>query len=115
MTRASVLVGLLLGVVSILGGVLGYAKGSAASLYAGVGSGVLLLAFGWLTLRGMRWAHAVVLLVALGLLGRFLPAYFQEPRVWPSLTLIALAAVTFGLGVLGFVLDRYRGGPRGGL
>jgi hypothetical protein len=47
------------------------------------------------------------------LLALFLVAYFRTYRLWPALALVILSSTTFGLGLLGLVLDRYRS-PGGG-
>ena len=119
MTRASALVGMLCGAVSLVGGILGFARaGSTASLIAGGVAGILLLITGMLTWRRIGWAQMVMSLVGLALLGRFLPVYFKTYAVWPALVLVALGSFTFGLGILGFLLDRYpapRAGSGGGV
>ena len=113
MTRFAAMIGLLLGAVTAVGGVLGYVSaGSLASLIAGLGLGLAALVFAGLTLRGRGFALIGLSVVALLLLGRFLPVYFQTYQVWPHLVLIALASLTFGLGLLGYLLDRYT--PREG-
>ncbi len=109
MRRASAFIGMLCGLVSLVGGVLGYVRAdSSASLIAGSVAGLLLLVTGYVTLGRSGWAQIVMSLVGLVLLARFLPVYFQTTAVWPALVLVALGSFTFGLGILGFVLDRYR-------
>ena len=63
-----------------------------------------------LVFTGVRVLVALVV-VALGLLGRFVPSYFREPKLWPSMVMIALATGTFGFSLIGLVLDRYRPAP----
>jgi len=109
MTKTGLVLAWILAAVSAAGGVLGYTQaGSTASLAAGVAAGVLLAAGALGAARGMLAGRLVVIGVALLLLGRFLPAYFQAPRLWPSLVLIALSTGTFGFSLIGVVLDRYR-------
>jgi uncharacterized membrane protein (UPF0136 family) len=112
MTRASLVLGALLGVVSLVGGILGYARaGSVASLVAGGVSGLLLLACVVWGARGSTAARVLMSTLGLLLLGRFLPAYFRTYDVWPALVLVLLGTLTFGFGILGVLLDRYRPGP----
>jgi uncharacterized membrane protein (UPF0136 family) len=114
-SRFAALMGLLLGAVTAVGGVLGYVNaGSKASLIAGLGLGLTAVGFAAWTFRRRGFPLIGLCVVALALLGRFLPAYFQTYQVWPHLILIALASLTFGFGLLGFLLDRYAPpeGPR---
>ena len=109
MTRASGILGMLLGLVSIIGGVLGFVRAdSTASLLAGVGVGLAVLVSAFFALQRRFPAQVALLVLAFALLGRFVPAYFMKPLVWPSLVMIALSSITFGLGLLGVVLDRYK-------
>jgi uncharacterized membrane protein (UPF0136 family) len=109
MSRASAFIGLLCGIVSLGGGVLGYVRAdSTASLVTGAVAGVVLVVTAGLTLRRSAWAQVVMSVVGLALLARFLPAYFKTYSVWPALVLVALGSFTFGFGMLGFILDRYR-------
>ena len=109
MTRASSFIGLLTGAVSLAGGIMGYARaGSTASLIAGLAVGLVLLVTAGLALRRTGWPQLVMSIAGLVLLGRFLPVYFQTAAVWPALVMVALGSFTFGFGILGFILDRYR-------
>jgi uncharacterized membrane protein (UPF0136 family) len=111
MFKTGIVLGLLLAVVSAVGGILGYTQaGSTPSLIAGVASGILLAVGGIGALRGKLGFHILMVVVALALLARFLPVYFQAPKVWPALVMIALSAGTFGFGLIGIVLDRFRPG-----
>ena len=109
MTRSAVWMGAATGVVCLLGGLQGYlGAGSGVSLVVGTLVGAVLLAASVLTRRGSGWGQVLLTAVALLLLGGFLVAYFQTYRIWPPLVMVGLASLTFGLGLLGLVLDRYR-------
>jgi hypothetical protein len=71
-------------------------------------AGVLLLVAAAGTLRGMTPAHLALCVLGVVVLAWALPTYFRTHRMWPFLAIIGLAAVTLGLGLLGFLLDRYR-------
>ena len=108
MTRAAAATGLVLGGASIAGGAAGW-QGLPPVLFAGAGIVLLVVSAG--TLRRNTPAHIVMLALALGLLAAFMPQYFRRPLLWPTLVLIALATVTLGLGLVGFLLDRFTPGP----
>lgn len=108
MTRASAWVGLVLGLIALGTGLQEIVAGrNATSLFA-VAAGIVLLATATLTLRGRAWAQIVMSAVGLALLARHVPPYFQTYRPWPGLAMILLGSFTFGLGILGWMLDRYR-------
>ena len=107
MTRASGVTGLLLGGMLLVLGFLGIRDGSttlAVSWFAGT----LLV---WLTAvqthRGSAKAQGIMSLLGLLLLARLLPIHFQSGLSWPVLAAIIFASITFGLGILGILLDRY--------
>lgn len=68
---------------------------------------VLVGAFG---LR-MRQVHGLVLVLALAALAQLVPSYFLSARIWPDLALLIIACLSFGFGLLGFVLDRFSAAP----
>jgi uncharacterized membrane protein (UPF0136 family) len=109
MTRASAWVGIVLGLIALGSGVQEIAAAwSPASLLLGVIAGIVLLVMGALTLRGRVWAQIVMSAVGLVLLARHLPPYFQTYRPWPALAIILLGSFTFGLAILGTLLDGYQ-------
>lgn len=81
------------GLVSLLGGVMGYVKArSLASLIAGGVSGGLLLVAGWLLSTHLLAGALLALVVSLALLGRFAPALARGKRM-PAIYLAPLSAV----------------------
>ena len=108
MTRASAWVGIVLGLIVLGTGLQDVAAArSPMWLLAGVLAGIFLLVTGVLILRGRARAQVAMSLVALGLMARHLPGYFQTYRPWPGLAIILLGSFAFGLGILGVLLDRY--------
>ncbi len=88
------------GLVTILGGVMGYVKAkSTASLIAGGVSGVLLLVAGWLLNTHLVAGAVLALAVSLALLGRFTPALARGKRM-PAIYMVPLSA----LGVIAAVI-----------
>jgi len=106
MTKAAAVSAILFGLVSLAGGLQGYlgpAK-SAASLIAGGISGVLLVAAGALALGGKLWALWLSAVVAVALIGRFLPIYLKgEGRAWPHLVMSVLGAAVVVVHVIEYL------------
>ena len=100
MTRAAALSGTLLAVVLFLEAV------RSGSLWW-VAAGLLILAATG-TLRRNTLAHLTLCALGVVVLAWALPTYFRTHRLWPFLVVIGLSALTLGLGLLGFLLDRYR-------
>ncbi len=100
MTRAAAVSGILLAAILFLEAV---PSGSTWWVAA-----VLLLVAAAGTLRHNTLAQVALCLLGLVVLAWALPSYFRAHRLWPFLAIIALSAMTLGLGLLGFLLDRYR-------
>ena len=101
MTRAASITGFVLALVLLLDAL------RADAPWFGVTAAVLLVGAGVWTLRGHTFAHLVLCVLGLALLARSLPLYFRTLHPWPFLAIIGLATGTLGLGVVGFLLDRY--------
>lgn len=100
MTRTAAVSGILLAVIVFLEAV---PSGSLWWVAA-----VLLLVAAAGTFRRNALAHVMLCTLGLVVLAWALPAYFRTHRLWPFLAIIGLSALTLGLGLLGFLLDRYR-------
>ncbi len=95
---------LVFGIVSILLGAIGFfKKGSKPSLIAGGISGLLLLLGWWLTHTGVASGKWVVLVVAVLLLGRFLPGFLKSKSLMPAGIMAGLSVVQIGLVVAGMI------------
>jgi uncharacterized membrane protein (UPF0136 family) len=92
----------LFGTFSIVGGVMGFRKAnSRASLIAGVGSGVLLLAASTAVLTGSTTAGLVVGGATSLLLGaRFVPAYMKSGTFMPQGIMAGLSTASLAATVL---------------
>lgn len=94
------------GLMTIMGGVMGFVKAkSRASLIAGTVSGLLLLAAAHFLVKG---PHALGQLLGLGvsaaLAGRFVPAYMRT-KVWmPGGMMSVLSMLGVVLGLLAFAM-----------
>ncbi len=87
------------GVVNILMGCLGYVnKGSIQSLIAGGVSGLLIILGTLLAQKNPTLGYGLTGFIAVALIGRFLPAYLKDmSKVYPSLVIVLLSVVAFGL------------------
>lgn len=95
------------GLVTVLGGAMGYVKAnSLASLIAGGVSGGLLLVAGWLVSRHLAAGALLALAVSLALLGRFTPALARGKRL-PAIYMVPLSAAG---AVVAAILLMARGG-----
>ena len=95
---------IIFGLLTIVGGVIGYAsKGSMASIIAGSVSGILLLVAAFLlpdrAVAGLVLAGVVSLLLA----GRFLPAFMKGGGVMPAGMMAILSVIGIVMVILAFV------------
>jgi uncharacterized membrane protein (UPF0136 family) len=82
------------GVLTILGGIVGYVKaGSVASIIAGSLAGVLLLVAAFLLPKHEMAGLATGLIVSLLLLGYFVPKYFRTGSVMPAGLMSVLSVI----------------------
>jgi len=89
------------GVLTITGGILGYVnKKSAASLFAGGVSGVLLLVAGFLVPSRFEAGLILGLVVSVVLAGRFIPHYIEKRRFMPDAVMSVLSALSVTLTIL---------------
>jgi len=76
---------IIFGILTIVGGIIGYAsKGSTASIIAGSISGVLLLLGAFLLPDRAVMGLAIALVVSLLLAGRFVPNFIQTGKAMPA-------------------------------
>ena len=100
MTRAAAVSGVLLAIILFLEAV---PSGSLWWVAA-----VLLIVAATGTLRRNTLAHLTLCALGVVVLAWALPAYFRAHRLWPFLAVIGLSTLTLGLGLVGYLLDRYR-------
>ncbi|MDQ6859578.1 MAG: TMEM14 family protein [Verrucomicrobiota bacterium] len=97
MIGAAKLYFIIFGVLTILGGVMGYVKaGSTASIIAGSISGILLLVAAFLLPANVTIALVLGLIISLLLAGRFVPAFIKTGGIMPA----GLMSVLSVIGVL---------------
>ena len=76
---------IIFGLLTIVGGVIGYLKaGSTASIIAGSIAGILLLVAAWVLPTNAVLGLALGGIVAILLAGRFIPAFIKTGHVMPA-------------------------------
>ncbi|MGC2353379.1 MAG: TMEM14 family protein [Candidatus Udaeobacter sp.] len=92
------------GVLTILGGIVGYVKaGSVASIIAGSLAGVLLLVAAFLLPKQEMAGLATGLIVSLLLLGYFVPKYFRTGSVMPAGLMSVLSVIGIIAAIVAWV------------
>jgi uncharacterized membrane protein (UPF0136 family) len=86
---------LVFGLFSITGGLIGYFKaGSLPSLFAGVISGLILVASSYGIFKGNTFSAVIAILIALLLGGRFIRTIMKNFKVMPDLIMILLSTAS---------------------
>jgi uncharacterized membrane protein (UPF0136 family) len=82
------------GLLTIVGGVIGYAKaGSTASIIAGSISGVLLLVAAFLLPQQLAVGLALAAVISIALAGRFVPAFIKTGQAMPAGLMSVLSVI----------------------
>ena len=82
------------GLLTILGGVIGYVKaGSTASIIAGSISGILLLIAAWLLPGNLALGLALAGVISIALAGRFIPAFIKTGHLMPAGLMSVLSVI----------------------
>lgn len=94
------------GILTIVGGVMGFVKAkSRASLIAGSISGILLAVAGHLIGIGNTLVGLIIgLVLSLALAGQFGPKFFRGGKFMPAGLIAILSAIGIVVAILGFVL-----------
>lgn len=95
---------IIFGVLTVAGGVVGYAKaGSVASIIAGSVTGVLLLVAAFLLPEHRAIGLATAFIVSLLLAAQFVPKFIQTGRVMPAGTMSVLSLVGIIVAIIAWV------------
>ena len=95
---------LIFGLLTILGGVMGYVRaGSTASIIAGSVSGILLLVAAFLLPNNVAVGLMLAGLVSILLAGRFLPAFLKTGSLMPAGMMAALSVIGVVMVILAWV------------
>ena len=95
---------IILGLLTIVGGVIGYVKaGSTASLIAGGISGVALLAAAFLLPGNAALGLIIAGVVSVALAGRFIPSFMQTGKIMPAGMMAVLSAVGVIVAIVAWI------------
>ena len=85
---------IIFGLLTILGGVIGYVKaGSTASIIAGSISGILLLIAAWVLPGNLVLGLALAAVISIALAGRFIPAFIKTGHLMPAGLMSVLSVI----------------------
>jgi uncharacterized membrane protein (UPF0136 family) len=92
------------GLLTIVGGVIGYVKaGSTASIIAGSISGVLLLVAAFLLPQHLALGLAVAALISIALAGRFVPAFLKTGHLMPAGLMSVLSVIGVIMAIIAWI------------
>ncbi len=95
---------IIFGLLTIVGGIIGYVRaGSTASIIAGSISGILLLVAAFLLPGNVTAGLAIALVISLLLAGRFLPAFIKTGAFMPAGMMAALSVLGVVMAILAWV------------
>jgi len=105
MTGAIKIYFIVFGVLTIVGGIIGYvSKGSVPSIIAGSISGILLLAAGFLLPQHHTGGLVLALLVSVLLAAQFVPKFFATGKMMPA----GMMSILSVLGVFAAIVSWLR-------
>ena len=92
------------GLLTIVGGVIGYAKaGSTASIIAGSISGILLLVAAYLLPEHLALGLGVAAVISIALAGRFVPIFIRTGQVIPAGLMSVLSVLGIIMAIVAWV------------
>jgi uncharacterized membrane protein (UPF0136 family) len=95
---------IIFGLLTIVGGVIGYVKaGSTASIIAGSVSGIALIIAAWLLPGNLVLGLAIAGLVSILLAGRFIPAYMKTGQAMPAGLMSALSVIGVIVAIVAWI------------
>lgn len=92
------------GLLTIVGGVMGYVKaGSTASLVAGSVSGILLLVAAYLLPEHLAVGLAIAGLISIALAGRFVPVFVKTGQIMPAGLMSVLSVIGVIMAIVAWI------------
>jgi uncharacterized membrane protein (UPF0136 family) len=92
------------GILTIVGGVIGYVKaGSTASIIAGAISGIALLVAAFLLPGNVALGLILAGVVSVALAGRFIPAFMHTGKVMPAGLMAVLSAIGVIMAIVAWI------------
>ncbi len=104
MIGAAKLYFIVFGVLTIVGGIIGYvSKGSVPSIVAGSAAGILLLVGALLLPNHVNAGLAIALIVSLLLAGQFVPKFIQTGKAMPAGMMSILSVIGIITAIIAWV------------
>jgi uncharacterized membrane protein (UPF0136 family) len=95
---------IIFGILTIVGGVIGYVKaGSTASIVAGAISGIALIVAAFLLPNNAAIGLIIAGVVSIALAGRFIPAFMKTGKMMPAGMMAILSAIGAVLAVVAWI------------
>ena len=95
---------IIFGLLTIVGGVIGYVKaGSTASLVAGAISGIALLVAAFLLPGNVALGLIIAGVVSLLLAGKFIPNFMQTGKIMPAGLMAILSAIGVIMAIVAWI------------
>ena len=95
---------IIFGLLTIVGGVIGYVKaGSTASIVAGAISGIALIAAAFLLTGNATLGLIIAGVVSIALAGRFIPAFLKTGKVMPAGLMAILSAIGVVMAIVAWI------------
>ena len=95
---------IIFGVLTIAGGIIGYAsKGSVPSIIAGSIAGVLLLVGAFLLPNHLVAGLAIALVMSLLLAGQFIPKFIQTGKAMPAGMMSILSVIGIAMALIAWI------------
>jgi uncharacterized membrane protein (UPF0136 family) len=92
------------GLLTIVGGIIGYAKaGSTASIIAGSICGILLLVAAYLLPGQLAVGLALAAVVSVALAGKFVPAFIKTGQVMPAGLMSVLSVIGIIMALVAWI------------
>jgi uncharacterized membrane protein (UPF0136 family) len=95
---------IIFGLLTIVGGVIGYVKaGSTASIVAGAISGIVLLVAAYLLPGNVALGLVIAGLVSIALAARFIPAFMKTGKIMPAGLMAALSVIGVVMAIVAWI------------
>ena len=95
---------IIFGLLTILGGVIGYVKaGSTASIIAGSIAGILLLIAALLLPGNLALGLALAAVISIALAGRFIPAFIKTGHLMPAGVMSVLSVIGIIMAIVAWM------------
>ncbi|HEX4631507.1 MAG TPA: TMEM14 family protein [Chthoniobacterales bacterium] len=95
---------IIFGLLTIVGGVIGYVKaGSTASIVAGSISGIALIIAAFLLPQNVALGLIIAGVVSIALAGRFIPHFMKSGKIMPDALMAGLSAIGVVIAIVAWI------------